>query len=368
MAEIQLEPGILPGYPPCYSSEQERFDAYVAATIATIIGGIQWQASETAPTDLDVWWQKLDANGRVVEYLKWSVADGAWIRPFSEVINTGTAAGAGNAYTITNAPPMTAATAYRTGATFTFRANHTNTGNSTLNVDGLGAKELRKLGGASQVASGEIVSGQMVIAVYDGTYFQIVSASGLSSNSGQQLITTPGAGNFTVPAGVISLKVTLTGAGGGGGFNNSAKGGGGGGYCVKTWSVTPGQVIPYVVGAGGARENPHNGGNATNGGDTTFNGTQIAEGGGNGLTTGAGGGFSGADYGINGQRGNYMYTVQQSVGGRSAFPGSYGGYATPADSGQTPEPGVLGGGGAGDQDATDNDASAGGDGAILIEW
>ena len=176
MAEIQLEPGTLPGYPPCYSSEQERFDAYVAATIATIVGGIQWQASETAPTDLDVWWQKLDANGRVVEFLKWSVADGAWIRPFSEVINTGTAAGAGNAYTITNAPPMTAAVAYRAGTTFTFRANHTNTGNSTLNVDGLGAKELRKPGGADQLDASDILTGQMVIAVYDGTYFQIVSA------------------------------------------------------------------------------------------------------------------------------------------------------------------------------------------------
>ena len=367
MAEIQLEPGTLPGYPPCYATEQERFDAYVAAIIAQIIGGIQWQATETAPTDTDLWWQKMDGP-RIVEYLKWSTADGAWIRPFSEVINTGTAAGAGNAYTITNAPPMTAATAYRAGTTFTFKANHANTGDATLNVDGLGAKQLRKLGGASQVAAGEIVSGQMVIAVYDGTYFQIVSASGLSGNHGQQLITTTGAANFTVPAGVISIKVSLCGAGGGGGFNASARGGGGGGFCVKTWAVTPGQVIPYVVGAGGTREASYGGGGATNGGNTSFNTTQIGEGGGNGLTTGAAGGFSGGDYGINGRRGNFFYTVSTGKGGASAFPGSDGGYTTPADVGQTPEPGRLGGGGCGDQDPTDNDASAGGDGAILIEW
>jgi hypothetical protein len=367
MAEIQLAAGTL--YPPaCYSTEQQRFEAYVAAIVATIIGGIQWEASETAPTDTDLWWQKIDSNGRPVEYLRWSTADGAWIRPFSEVINSATAAGAANAYTLTNAPVMTAATAYRTGATFTFKANHTNSGNATLNVDGLGAKELRKLGGASQVAAGEIISGQMVTVVYDGTYFQVISASGLSSNSGQQLITTVGAANFTVPAGVISLKVSLCGGGGGGGFNASARGGGGGGFCVKTWAVTPGQIIPYVVGAGGARESSYGGGGATNGGNTSFNTTQIGEGGGNGLTTGAAGGFSGADYGINGQRGNFKYTVEQAVGGASAFQGSYGGYATPADSGQTPEPGRLGGGGAGDEDSTDNDASAGGDGAILIEW
>ena len=174
MAEIQLEPGTLPGYPPCYSSEQERFDAYVAAIIAEIIGGIQWQATETAPTDTDLWWQKMDGP-RIVEYLKWSTADGAWIRPFSEVINTGTAAGAGNAYTITNAPPMTAATAYRSGTTFTFRANHANTGSVTLSIDGLPPKELRKLGGTAQLLADEIVAGQMIVAIYDGTYFQIAS-------------------------------------------------------------------------------------------------------------------------------------------------------------------------------------------------
>jgi hypothetical protein len=71
---------------------------------------------------------------------------------------------------------MTAATAYRTGTTFTFKANHTNTGNATLNVDGLGARELRKLGGTSQLLADEIITGQMVTVVYDGTYFQIVSA------------------------------------------------------------------------------------------------------------------------------------------------------------------------------------------------
>jgi hypothetical protein len=367
MAEIQLSAGTL--YPPaCYSTEQQRFEAYVAAIVAQIIGGIQWVSSETAPTETALWWQKVDSDFRPVEYLRWSTNDGAWVRLSSEVINSATAAGAANAYTLTNAPVMTAATAYRTGTTFTFKANHTNTGNATLNVDGLGAKELRKLGGASQVAAGEIISGQMLTVVYDGTYFQVISASGLSSNSGQQLITTVGAANFTVPAGVISIKVTLTGAGGGGGFNSAAKGGGGGGFCVKTWAVTPGQIIPYVVGAGGARESSYGGGGATNGGNTSFNTTQIGEGGGNGLTTGAAGGFSGADYGIDGQRGNFKYTVEQAIGGISAFPGSYGGYATPADAGQAPEPGRLGGGGAGDEDSVDNDASAGGDGAILIEW
>jgi uncharacterized repeat protein (TIGR02543 family) len=66
-----------------------------------------------------------------------------------------------------------------------------------------------------------------------------------------QLITTPGSGTFTVPAGVTSITVEGWGAGGAGGGSTShdakAGGGGGGAYAKKTFSVTPGSNISYYV-------------------------------------------------------------------------------------------------------------------------
>lgn len=177
MAEITLEPGVLPP-PACYADEQTRFDAYVAAIIATVTGGLQWEASETAPADETLFWLRLDGSGppgRPIEALQWSVADGAWVRWQSEVINTGAPGGAGNAYTLTNSPAMTAATAYRVGTTFTFQSTLANTDTATLNVDGLGARTLKKFGGTSNLAGGDIVVGQIVTVVFDGTNFQVVS-------------------------------------------------------------------------------------------------------------------------------------------------------------------------------------------------
>lgn len=366
MADIQLEAGTLPPYPACYSSEQERFDAYVSAIIAEIIGGIQWFESETAPTDQDLWWQKVDSQGRIVEYLRWSVPDGAWIRPASEVINTGAAAGAGNAYTITNSPAMTAAVAYRTGTTFTFKANHTNTGAATLNIDALGAQSLKKFGGTSDVAAGDIVSGQMVTAIYDGANFQIISALTSTATSGSQFYGA-GSGNFVVGAGVYSLEVELVGAGGGGGFSASAVGGGGGGYCYKRWAVTPGQIIPYSVGVGGTRGTVYAAPNSTDGTDTTFNTSQIAEGGVRGDSSGVGGSFSGADHGFDGE-GGFTTTASNAPGKfKGGKPGCGWGYGGVLN-GSTLTDGYVGGGGCGDTDAVSTDSSAGGAGAIIIRW
>ena len=54
-----------------------------------------------------------------------------------------TATGAVNTYAITLTP---APTAYAVGQKFTFKANLANTGTATLNVNGLGAKTIKKLG------------------------------------------------------------------------------------------------------------------------------------------------------------------------------------------------------------------------------
>jgi hypothetical protein len=367
MAEITLEPGVLPP-PACYADEQARFNAYVAAIIATVDGGLQWEASETAPTDEDLFWLRLDGSGRPVEALQWSVPDGAWVRYQSEVINTGTPGGAGNNYTLTNSPAMTAATAYRIGTTFTFKSTLANTDTATLNVDGLGARTIKKFGGTSDLAGGDIVVGQMVTVVYDGTNFQVISALTSTIANGVQTYTVAGSGNWTVPAGVYSVVVECVGGGGGGGFRASGcAGGGGGGYSRKRWTVAPGTLIPYVVGVGGTRGTDYSTPNSTAGGDTSFNTTQIATGGVRGDSGGAGGSFAGSDYGFNGE-GGYTETVVDSPGkwkgGKPGFGGGYGGVWD----GTTAHDGYAGGGGCGDNDATGTDSSNGGAGLILITW
>lgn len=71
-----------------------------------------------------------------------------------------------------------------------------------------------------------------------------------------------GSGNFTVPAGVYVLHCLWVGGGGGGGGNGDGNsgnnnsqpgaGGGRGGVLYRKVPVTPGQLIPYSIGAGGA--------------------------------------------------------------------------------------------------------------------
>src|SRR3989339_555486 len=79
--------------------------------------------------------------------------------------------------------------------------------------------------------------------------------------------TTPGTYSFTVPAGVTQVLITGSGAGGAGGIgwffygptgHGGGGSGGGGGAAVNQYpvSVTPNEVIPVVVGAGGISYKP----------------------------------------------------------------------------------------------------------------
>lgn len=85
----------------------------------------------------------------------------------------GTSTGSANAYAL--AAP--AVTAYLAPLAVIFIANFTNTGATTVNVNGLGAKNVfRKTGtGIAACGGGEIRSGDIVELQYDGTQFQIVS-------------------------------------------------------------------------------------------------------------------------------------------------------------------------------------------------
>lgn len=105
----------------------------------------------------------------------------------------------------------------------------------------------------------------------------------------QGMVTLTASGTFVVPAGVTDVDVFLVGGGGAGGpgyyYSSTAKyggGGGGGGYTAKHLgvSVTPGDLIPVAIGAGGVASTGANASNivGSSGGSTSF-GAIIANGG-----------------------------------------------------------------------------------------
>lgn len=79
--------------------------------------------------------------------------------------------GVANAYVITLAPVPPA---YATGMIINFKATNANTGTSTINVNGLGLKTLKRDSGID-LLRGDILASQGVQAIYDGTNFQLTS-------------------------------------------------------------------------------------------------------------------------------------------------------------------------------------------------
>ncbi len=119
------------------------------------------------------------------------------------VDDTGTA----NTYVIA---PVPAVGAYSTGIVVGFRAKTDNSGASTLNVNGLGAVALTKLGRTPLVAS-DIIAGLFVQAEYGNGAggFQMISPSptlpSQTSNAGKLLTT-----NGTLPSWTASPKVNIS--------------------------------------------------------------------------------------------------------------------------------------------------------------
>lgn len=169
-------------------------------------------------------------------------------------------------------------------------------------------------------------------------------------------------GNFVVPEFIYKLRVTLWGAGGGGHAANGGGGGGGGGFTRGIFNVQPFQVIPFVIGTGGASGSP-----ATDGGDSTFL-TMTSGGGKKGVIGpgGLGGTATGGDMNLVGGHGNEGFTADPGVGGNSPQ-GGQGGVAN-SNSSVVAANGVVPGGGGVGQASSSPVAGAGAAGAILLEW
>lgn len=246
----------------------------------------------------------------------------------SQALNYRIAGGSANALTAT-LDPAPAAWSELVGMPLRLLLTGTNSGAATLNVNGLGPKPIVTSSGGVLLA-GDLLDGRIVEVIYDGSACQIVSWIARAVASGVVAWTTPGTFSWTVPAGVTRAKFRIWGGGGGGGgsFNISSAGsaGSGGGYAEGVFAVTPGQVIPIIVGSGGAGGAGGDGGaggtssagsivSATGGGGGKFGNAAIAS-----VTSSPGGGVGG-QLNILGVGGGLAYlmgaNISQSIGGGS---------------------------------------------------
>jgi hypothetical protein len=191
-----------------------NFELMVGAMRGTVAsGGNQWKIGRDVDEDITVFAANGDANLPAWKYDadagtggEWQYSnDGVTFQPFGDgsgllagnwlTITSGTIdfdrneiqdqsavfaadAEASDTYVITLTP---APSAYATGQRFSFSANTANTGAATLNVNALGAKTIKRPDG-NDLETGDIVAGQHVTVEYDGTNFQMVSASAATIN------------------------------------------------------------------------------------------------------------------------------------------------------------------------------------------
>jgi hypothetical protein len=101
-----------------------------------------------------------------------------------------------------------ALTAYATGNQFSFVVANTNTGAVTINVDGLGAKAITRTGTTALVAA-DMVAGQTVEIIYDGTRFQLVNGNSFTNLKVSGTLGVTGVATFTAQPIVSSLTASL---------------------------------------------------------------------------------------------------------------------------------------------------------------
>ena len=73
-----------------------------------------------------------------------------------------------------------ALTVYTAGDTFSFTVANTNTTSVTINIDSLGAKAITR-DGSTALAAGDLVAGEIVMIVYDGTRFQVINPNAFTN-------------------------------------------------------------------------------------------------------------------------------------------------------------------------------------------
>jgi hypothetical protein len=116
-------------------------------------------------------------------------------------------AGLANAYVATFGQGLV--TAYEAGLVVRLKISNTNTGACTINLNELGARNIRRANGATPLP-GDLTAGQIVVLTYDGAYFQLAAsgtaedaqaaAAGAATATAQAVIATTQAGNASTSA------------------------------------------------------------------------------------------------------------------------------------------------------------------------
>jgi len=159
-----------------------------------------------------------------------------------------TTTGSANAYVLTTGLSLNSSpAAYVAGQMFAIKANFSNTGAATINVDTLGAKNLTK-NGTTALASGDMVSGNIYFIAYDGTQFQVLGSIGAGAQPLDATLTALAALSYT--SGTLVLTLTASDV-----FTLTAVGTSGATFpllsTANTWTTT--QTMPKpVVSSGGA--------------------------------------------------------------------------------------------------------------------
>jgi len=114
----------------------------------------------------------------------------------------GTVGGTGDVITLTNSPAITA---YASNQKFSFKAGASNTTAATINVDGLGAKNIKKMldNALASLVANDIISGGEYEIIYDGTQFQILGLPNKTPSVGALVYL----GTFTA-SGSATLDIT----------------------------------------------------------------------------------------------------------------------------------------------------------------
>jgi hypothetical protein len=208
--------------------------------------------------------------------------------------------------------------AYFAGMTISFKAGTANTGACTLDVNGLGAKDIRKNVDLA-MATGDILANQIVTVIYDGTNFQVVSPSSLfpgdfgDGSDGDVTISSPttltrdmyynnlvvsdvlSTGGYRIfVKGTVSGSGTIQNVGNAGSIGVGSNAGAGAGATTGYFSTTAGSA-----GANGATGTP--GAASSSSAQVSLLSTtasSVGGTGGNGNNTGGAGGSSGTRTGV----------------------------------------------------------------------
>lgn len=295
-----------------------------------------------------------------------------------------TDSGAADAYVLTTIGLKQSLTAYTDGAIFEFIAGNPNTGASTVNVAGLGVKNI-KLRDGTDPTIGQIAGRTIVKFDLANDRCELIQSGMIN------IVTFTAGGTYNPPAGVKGLEFAAVGGGGGGGGADGqgastsalASGGGAGGYSTAaTTSIESAYTI--TIGAGGTggaagNNNGTNGGNtviASTGVNVTTNGGTGGTGmtgasGNGGVTGGDGGAASGGDINVRGSDAVLTTIVsgQPASAGHSGG-GPFGGVIEGRRNGAGGTATAIGtgGSGAGSEDVATNFAGGNGANGIVIIW